>query len=311
MDRSVFRDLAVNGGSRGAGKEHVASAMKSDQSAVRGGVTNSRPGSGQPGLGSGLGSGGGQRLPVAPRERKPALAALAVLLILGGALTSAYLVMASGQRVSAIMITQPVAAGQQIPAGAMRQVQIGDTGIPYINWSHRAEVARNYALVPLSPDTLLTNSMVSRNSAAHRGRLVVGLALKPGQLPATRDLAVNRHVSLYAVGGGNNNSGPRPGTVLSTDAIIVNINQPGGGSRIRDDQTTLDVAVPPGEVAQLTQAASAGAVAVALIPDGTRVVPGSGTPPATNEKPARPGNGGQSPGTTPADGTPSPGPGGN
>src|SRR4051812_18129781 len=78
------------------------------------------------------GTTGQQRLPVPPRERKPALAALAVLLIVCGALASAYLVMASGQRVSAIQISQPVAAGQQIPAGALQEIQIGNTGISYI-----------------------------------------------------------------------------------------------------------------------------------------------------------------------------------
>ena len=92
-------------------------------------VRRARPG-GAAGLGrSGLGASGGQRLPVSPRERRPALAALAVLLILGGALTSAYLVMASGERVSAIRIAQPVAAGQQIPMSALEEVQVGDTGI--------------------------------------------------------------------------------------------------------------------------------------------------------------------------------------
>ena len=63
-----------------------------------------------------LGTAAGQRLPVPRRERKPAMAALAVLLIVGGALVSAYLVMASSQRVPVISVAQPVAAGQQIPA---------------------------------------------------------------------------------------------------------------------------------------------------------------------------------------------------
>src|SRR3954452_9277721 len=98
---------------------------------------------------SSLSSGPGQRLPVPPRERKPALAALAVLLILGGALTSAYLVMASGQRVSAIRVAQPVAAGQRIPQSALEEVQIGDTGVQFVNWSERLNVSRYYASVPL------------------------------------------------------------------------------------------------------------------------------------------------------------------
>src|SRR5436190_679193 len=92
--------------------------------------------------GAGLGSPGGQRLPVPPRERKPALAMLAVLLILGGALASAYLVMQSGQRVAAIQISAQVAAGQKVPAAAITEVQIGDTGISYIAWSERAKVVQ-------------------------------------------------------------------------------------------------------------------------------------------------------------------------
>ncbi|NUR27045.1 MAG: hypothetical protein HOV83_14575, partial [Catenulispora sp.] len=43
---------------------------------------------------------GPTRLPTAPRERKPALAALAVLLILAGALATVLLVNRSGHRIS-------------------------------------------------------------------------------------------------------------------------------------------------------------------------------------------------------------------
>jgi hypothetical protein len=89
-------------------------------------------------------------------------------------------------------------------------------------------------------------------------------------------------VSLYAVGGGNG-GGPRAGTVLSKEAIVIGVGG-GGGDRLRGDQTTVDVAVPPDEAPLLTQAASAGAVAVALIPDGTKV--GEPPPPAP-EKQAR------------------------
>ena len=46
-----------------------------------------------------------RRLPAPARERKPALAALAVLLILGGALGAGFLVLQSGKRVAAIEIS--------------------------------------------------------------------------------------------------------------------------------------------------------------------------------------------------------------
>jgi hypothetical protein len=201
-----------------------------------------------------------------------------VLLILGGALASAYLVMASGERVSAIRIAQPVAAGQQIPESALEEVQVGDTGIQFISWSERAKVTRHVAAVRLVRGALLTNSMIVAENAPENGRLVVGLALKPGQFPSG-GVEVGRHVTLYAVGGGQN-GGPRAGTVLSADAIVLGIGGTGGsggelgGTRLSSDQTSIDVAVPPSDAPQVTQAASAGAAA-----RGARREPGRrGTP---------------------------------
>lgn len=279
MDRSVCADVPGRGPREG-GKERVGSAMKSNQSTISGGGAAGSSG-GTAGLGrSGLGTSGGQRLPSSPRERKPALAALAVLLILGGALASAYLVMASGERVSAIRVAQPVAAGQQIPASALQEVQIGDTGIQFLAWSERAKVTGRVAAVRLVPGALLTNGMISRSDAPENGRVVVGLALKPGQTP-TGDLVQGKHVILYAVGNGQN-GGPRAGTVLSQDAVVVGIGGGGdtGPTRLRSDQTSVDVAVLPADAAQVAQAASAGAVALALIPDGTKVA----APPAKQDR---------------------------
>jgi hypothetical protein len=297
--------------------------MKANQSALAGGSSGGSSGAGAGGaLGrSGLGTSGGQRLPVSPRERKPALAALAVLLILGGALASAYLVMASGQRVSAIRIAQPVAAGQRIPQSALEEVQIGDTGVQFVNWSERLNVSRYYASVPLVKGALLTNGMISRTDEAAKGRLVVGLALKPGQLPSG-GVESGKKVTLYAVGNGNGNGGgPRAGTVLAAEAIVISVGS-GGGGRLSSDQTTVDVAVAPGDAPQVTEAASAGTVALALIPDGTKAPgPADGQPsggpqgrqsasPGGSQPPA--GTGGTGTGTgTPGAGNGTPGTGGN
>ncbi|TDD37258.1 hypothetical protein E1287_08865 [Actinomadura sp. KC06] len=275
--------------------------MKSNQATISGG--------GAAGLGgTGLGTSGGQRLPSSPRERKPALAALALLLILGGALASAYLVMASGERVSAIRIAQPVAAGQAIPASALEEVQVGDTGIQYLDWTERAKVTRHIAAVPLVKGALLTNSMISPADAPSSGRLIVGLALKPGQFPSgggDTGVSVGRHVMLYAVGGATN-GGPRPGTVLSQDAIVVGMSGDDGGSgglggaRLRSEQTNVDVAVPPADAALVTQAASAGTIAVALIPAGANAAPPPAAPaPGKPGDQQTPGPGAtQNPGTT-------------
>jgi hypothetical protein len=249
------------------------------------------------------GATGQQRLPVPPRERKPALAALAVLLILCGALASAYLVMASGQRVSAIQINQPVAAGQQISVGALQEVQIGDTGIGFISWSERFKVAQAFAAVPLVKGALLTNGMLSSTDAASQGRVIVGLALKTGQLPAS-GLRIGDHVSLYSVGG--NNIAVKAGTVLSDDAIVSYAGGSGSqSSRSSSDLSSVSVAIPPDQAPLVTQAASAGAVAVALLPSGVKVSKAAApatVQPVTPEN-STPATGRQPNGTGPVGGT--------
>src|ERR1700679_2596860 len=65
-----------------------------------------------------------RKLPGAPRERKPALAALAVVLILGGALAAGYLILQSGKRVDAIQITREIGQGQQIPQSEIGRAHV-------------------------------------------------------------------------------------------------------------------------------------------------------------------------------------------
>lgn len=226
------------------------------------------------GLGAGLGA-AGSRLPVPPRERKPALAALAVLLILGGALVSAYLVIQSGQRVSAIAVAAPVAAGEQIPESALKEVTIGNTGIKFIRWNERQKVLRSFAAMPLAPETLLTNNMLTTVQDATKGRVIIGLSLKAGQAPS-EGLTPGQRVAVYAVGG-RTESGIKPGTLLSADALVHKVPGSSTSSSLSSRtaatgaETRVSIAVAPEQAAAIAQAASSGDVAVAVVPPGTTV----------------------------------------
>jgi hypothetical protein len=208
----------------------------------------------------------GHRIPVPPRERKPAMAALAVLLIVGGALVSAYLVMASGQRVPVIGVAKPVAAGQRIPASALEEVQVSATGgLDYIPWRDRAKVTQTYATVTLVKGSLLTNGMISTAASAAKGTVVVGLALKPGQLPAG-GLHPGDRVAVYAVAV-QGQTGIQSGAVLAPAAMVYDVAEPGQND-VESDQVQVSVTVPTDEAPLVTQAASAGAVAVAVLAPG-------------------------------------------
>jgi hypothetical protein len=246
-----------------------------------------------------LGAAAGQRIPVPRRERKPAMAALAVLLIVGGALISAYLVMVSGRRVPVISIAQPVAAGQQIPASALREVQVSATGgLDYIPWADRGKVTQTFATVTLVKGALLTNGMISTDTSVAKGSVVIGLALKPGQMPAG-GLHPGDRVALYAVASQGGQSGAQGGTVLAPAATVYDVVQPGEND-IQADQVTVSVTVPADQAPQVTQASSAGAVAVALLPPGEKA-PQTPKQPPSGQQPTQPS---ATPHTTRSTGTP-------
>src|ERR1700759_1388317 len=99
-----------------------------------------------------------RKLRGAPRERKPALAALAVVLILGGALAVGYLMLQSGKRVDAIQISKEIGQGQQIQLSAMQEGQApANSGLHYVPWPEASQVPRPFAATSIPPGTLLTS----------------------------------------------------------------------------------------------------------------------------------------------------------
>ncbi len=213
----------------------------------------------------GLSGPASRKLPVPPRERRPALAALAVLLILGGALATTLLVMRSGERVSAVMITQQVGAGQRIPRSALGEVEIADTGIPRVLWRDSESVSQWYAAVTLLPGTLLTESMVAKSGEdVGPGKALVGLALKPGQAPArlnVGDVVQVIHVAAADKGADQRADGGQQ-RVLATAARVHSIGAAGrtGGSGL------VTVRVDTSAAPAIAQYASGGEIALIKLP---------------------------------------------
>ncbi|MDX6393791.1 MAG: hypothetical protein QOJ73_4854 [Streptosporangiaceae bacterium] len=207
----------------------------------------------------------GRRVPGAPRERKPALAALAVLLILGGALGAGFLVLQSGKRVAAIEISQPIGVGQQIPLSAMQEVLIASgTGLDYVPWSEAGQVAQFYAATAIPPRTLLTNAMVGRAGNVTAGKAVVGLSLKDGQVPA--QLQVGDHVNIYQVSDAPETCPGSSGSMLARDAVVLDITNPASSSS--SAVADVRVAVAPADAGAVACNSSNGIVGLAILPAG-------------------------------------------
>jgi len=206
---------------------------------------------------------GGRRPPQVARERRPALAAIALLLIVGGALGAAYLVLQNGHRVAAIEVTQQLGAGQQIPLGALREVDIAASGgIGYVPWSEAGQVSRFYAASAIPPGTLLTSAMVAKVNGLASGKSVVGLALKDGQLPD--GLQAGDHVNLYQVSDATQSCPGTPGSLLASNAVVLGIGAPPAAASA--SAVDVRVALDPAAAGAVTCNAANSNVAVAVLP---------------------------------------------
>ena len=218
-------------------------------------------------------------MPSAPRERKPALAAVAILLVALGAASAGYLVLNAGHRVGAVEITQDVGQGQQIPASAIKEVEIAsNSGINYVAWQYANRVAGVYAAVQIPAGTLLTSAMTTAANNLAAGKVQVGLSLKPGQAPA--NLLIGQSVEAFGVGtgsgcgaaaggggaggtgGGSGGNGAGPGVPITTGVIASVV----GSTASNGSTAAVTLAVPDADAGVLACYASAGDVAIALTP---------------------------------------------
>lgn len=242
-----------------------------------------------------------RRLPGTTRERKPALAALALLLIVGGALGAGYLVLQSGHRVAAIEISQRIAGSMRIPLTAMRRVEVAaGAGLEYVPWSEASQVAHHYAAITIPPGTLLTSAMVVSSSTVTEGRAVMGLTLKDGQLPG--GLQVGDHIDIFEASNSTPVCPGVPGEALAQDAVVLAVTSPpavSGGSG-----TDVEVALPPADAGRVACSAANGIVAVAVLP--ASAAPPTASSPAPHPLASTPPP--STPPPSPAAATPSPAP---
>jgi len=201
----------------------------------------------------------GDRLPPAPRERRPALAALAVLLIVGGAALAGLLALRADNRVPVLALAHDVAAGAQLTKADLTSTPVAYEGTLLVPQSQKAQVVGQYARVSLSAGQLLDTSMLTKDEPLQEGQVAVGAALAAGRVPAS-GLQAGDIVQLVSVADGT-------GTVLVGDARVSSTreSQAGGTSNgslfatfILDGKDAPDVAA----------VAAAGDLSVVLVTRG-------------------------------------------
>ncbi|MGW2817737.1 hypothetical protein [Streptomyces sp. NPDC001415] len=221
----------------------------------------------------------GERLPAPPRERKPALAALAVLLILIGALGATVLVLRAGDRIEVYKLKGDVAAGHAVQDGDLTTVMVAaDTGVHYITPEQKAALGKLRAKSNLYSGSLLVGEMFAADGGTPAGKAAVGVSLKEGQYPT--NLKDGETVAVYRVGtsagagkgngsSGTGNSGSTGGSSPLVQRAVVSATGTQDKS-FGSGNLAVTLTVNTAEAAALAQAASAGEVAV------VRVAPDNG-----------------------------------
>ncbi|MCT7352089.1 hypothetical protein N4P33_07865 [Streptomyces sp. 15-116A] len=217
----------------------------------------------------------GDRLPTPPRERKPALAALAVLLILVGALGATMLVLQAGDRIEVVKVKNEIQAGASVTDSDVTSVMVAeDESINYVLWSQLDTLKTLKAKTTIYPETVVQGQMFGKKSSLPAGKASVGLALKEGQYPA--DIKSGDVVAAYRVGGtsagsddsdgaGSGATGSSSGGALVDDAR-VNTVKDDSDSTVSTGSKTLTLLVDQADAAALASAAAAGEVAIVHVP---------------------------------------------
>jgi hypothetical protein len=215
------------------------------------------------------------RPPSAPRERKPALAALALLLIAAGVLASVYLQTQAGNRVGVIELTQRVSQGQQITSAEITEVMVAqDKTINYVMWDQRNLLSKYTAQTDLVAGTLLVGQMLTTSPAAAGNLTTVPVTLKAGQYPPS--VGIGDAVNAYYVGpaadfastggtsgsaGTSSSSGGADETVLlSTGVKVVSLPYVSGASlgSAASSNGVFEVSVNKSDVSALLSASAEG-----------------------------------------------------
>ncbi|MEU3790514.1 hypothetical protein [Streptomyces fructofermentans] len=211
----------------------------------------------------------GERLPAPPRERKPALAALAVLLILVGALGATTLVLRAGERVEVVKVTGDIQAGESVGDNVDPVLVADDAGINYVKWTQIDALKKLKAKSKIYAGTLVIGEMFAAGNDLPAGKAVVGLSLKEGQYPL--GIEGGDTVAAYLVGNSGSSSSSddeanTSGAPIVADAVVNSVPADKSDSTISSTTKRITVTVDVSDAAALARAAAANQVALVKVP---------------------------------------------
>ena len=191
------------------------------------------------------------------------------LIILVCALGVAVFTINAGHRHAVLVMARAVDAGTAIRPGDLGETRVAsDSGVHVLAATERAQVVGRIAAINLVPGMLVSLDLVSNESLVASGHAVVGLALKPGQLPSRlrpldQVMLVETSTASSATGSADGASASAPPTgnpILVASAQVFDVET------AADGQTTVVSVVVTTDQAPLVALASArGEISVVLL----------------------------------------------
>ena len=203
------------------------------------------------------------RAPVLPpprRRRRPALLALAVTMVVLGALGAAYLATSLGQTSPVIAIAREVPWGQTLTAADLVEARLSaDPALQPIPYGDRDQVIGLIAATTLTPGSLLTREGLTDQRLPAPGQQLVGVGVSPVQLPTTA-LRPGDDVFLVPVAGGSVPAATEGGAPGAVEATVVQSGPPG-----TDGLRVVDVLVDAADGPDVAARAAAGLIAIVVV----------------------------------------------
>ena len=204
------------------------------------------------------------RLAAVASRRRPVLWLLSIALVAGGALLAVDAARSAGHKNAVLVAARDVGAGEQVTAGDVAVVHVStDPGLSTVPADDRAAVVGSVAAVDLKAGSLLTGSQLTGTASPPAGTVLVGLALKAGQLPA-RALSRGDRVLIVATSGQLDAATPAapPGRRGTYGAVVQDSAPTAAG----DGGTVVDVVAAQNTAPALAADAAGGHIAVLLLP---------------------------------------------
>jgi hypothetical protein len=221
------------------------------------------------------------RVPIPTRQRRPGLAALAIVLILGGAALSGYIAITSGEKKGVVVLARDVPDGQVITAADLTTIDVSAPNVETIPAAQLGEVAnRGYRAQGRYPKgTILVPGMLAGRAIPGDNYVSMAVIVPEGQFPPqtiTPGSAVKVLYTPKGNSGADADGKPTIATLVAGAALIdqakvvgAKAGNSGGGIFI--------IIVPNNQSLSLVALANAaGAITLVKLPDNVRPATGPG-----------------------------------